>query len=233
MPRIAAKPGVNDHSALDRPSGDKVALNVGLEPRMRGARFTVISSRRSPVHRFVVQQITKASPKANQPPPAEPRPSPQPGKAIVPSSWIAAPKLPGWLARVAGRKAADFPVSLPKAAAAGNTTSVAAHDINEYNWAGFFCPYFSASSFVDCRLGGHLACDGTAELRNGRRFHQCFCGGAGFISGAIETIGGNRHSVEAELGAAKPPASKSDGLTGKPAAIALPSPGKGGPPAKR
>jgi hypothetical protein len=50
------------------------------------------------------------------------------------------------------------------------------------------------------------------EMRNGRRFHQCFCGGAGFITGTIETIGSNRLAVEVDPGAAKPPTPKSEGL---------------------
>lgn len=69
----------------------------------------------------------------------------------------------------------------------------AQHDATEYNWASFFCPYCDASSFVHCS-GGHLVCDGTATLRNGRRFHQCYCGTAGFIEGTIKTIEADRHT---------------------------------------
>jgi hypothetical protein len=198
-----------------------------------GARFTVTATRRSPLDKFVIQEITKASSTANRPRSTEPAPSPQPtGKAVAPSSWLAAPKVGGWLARITGRNVA-VSAPLQKAAAPAETTPVATHDISEYNWAGFSCPYCLASNFVHCRSGGHLACDGTAELRDGRRFHKCFCGGAGFITGAIKTIDDNRHSVEAELGAAKPPTTKNEGLRGEPAAIALPSPRRGGPLAKR
>jgi hypothetical protein len=198
-----------------------------------GARSTVTSTRRSPRHEFVIQEIAKAS-AASRPRSTEPGPSPQPtGKAVAPSSWFAVPKVGGWLARVAGRKAAAIPSPLQKPTAPSKTIPAATHDISEYNWAGFSCPYCMASNFVHCRSGGHLSCDGTAELRDGRRFHKCFCGGAGFIGGTIETIDDNRHSVEAELGDAKPPAAKNEGLRGEPAAIALPSPRRGGPPAKQ
>jgi hypothetical protein len=198
-----------------------------------GARFTVISTRRSPLHRFVIEAVTKASSTADRPRSMEPSPSPQPsGKAVVPSYGLAGPKVGGWLARITGRNAA-VSAPLQKVAAPAKTTPVATHNISEYNWAGFSCPYCLASSFVHCRSGGHLSCDGTAELRDGRRFHRCFCGGAGFISGEIETIDDKRHSEEAELGAAQPPATKNEGLRGESVAIALPSPQRGGPPAKR
>jgi hypothetical protein len=200
-----------------------------------GARFTVISTRRSPLHKFVVQQITKAAPAAApRPRSADKSPSMQPlGSAVVPSSRIAAPKVYGWLARITGRSVAAIPAPLAKSTPQNNTIPVAAYDANEYNWAGFACPYCDSSGFVHCRAGGHLACEGTTELRNGRRFHQCFCGGAGFITGTIETIGSNRLAVEVAPSAAKPPTPKSDGLTGKPAALPLPSRGKGGPPARQ
>ncbi len=197
-----------------------------------GARFTVTSSRRSPLHPFVVQEITKASIPRKHSRSPEPKPSQQPaGKAVVPSSWIATSKVSGWLARAVGRNIA-IPSPLPKAVVPDEAKPVAAHDIKEHNWAGFSCPYCMASSFVQCGAGGHLACDGTVELRNGRRFHKCFCGGAGFITWTIEAIDGNRR-VEPKLGAEQPPVSKNDGLRGGRPAIALPSPRKGGPPAKR
>jgi hypothetical protein len=196
----------------------------------------VISTRWSPLHKFVIQQIAKAAPvAAPRPRSAEEGPSLQPlGRAVVPSSRIVAPKVYAWLARITGRSDAANPAPpLAKPTEHSNTTPVATHDANENNWAGFACPYCSSAAFVHCRAGGHLACDGTAELRNGRRFHQCFCGGAGFITGTIETIGSNRLAVEVDPGTAQPTTPKSEGLTGKPAALALPSRGKGGPPAKR
>jgi hypothetical protein len=63
------------------------------------------------------------------------------------------------------------------------------------------------------------------ELRNGRRFHQCFCGDAGFIDGLIKTFEGKRRSVGADLNA-KAPTPKGQEITG------LPPPTKGTLPAK-
>jgi hypothetical protein len=148
---------------------------------------------------------------------------------------LAAPRSGGWLSRLTGRK----PVSSPSAPPSGvpderqgdTTPPVAAHSIDEYNWSGFSCPYCNASSFVACS-GGHLACDGTAKVRDGRRFRQCFCGQAGFISGTIKTIESRRLSVEADVGSrsegpepTKPATSRSD--------VALLGPTQSSPPAKR
>lgn len=96
------------------------------------------------------------------------------------------------------------PTAASKDQVTGATVSAATHNADEYNWSGFSCPYCNASSFVSCS-GGHLACDGSAELRNGRRFHQCFCGHAGFITGAMKTLESKRLSVEREVVSAKPP----------------------------
>jgi hypothetical protein len=122
------------------------------------------------------------------------------------------------------------------------TAPVATYNIGEYNWSGFSCPYCSASSFVACPgQGGHLACDGTAELRNGRRFHQCFCGEAGFISSTpMKTLESKRLSVEADVGSpnqpvaehTNQPVAEHKGQSG-PTDIALPPPTRGQPPAKR
>jgi hypothetical protein len=68
------------------------------------------------------------------------------------------------------------------------------YDATEYNWASFFCPYCNASNFIKCGAG-HLVCDSTVEMRNGRRFHQCFCGSAGFIEGTIKTIEAEQATV--------------------------------------
>jgi hypothetical protein len=108
----------------------------------------------------------------------------------------------------------------------------ATHNIDEYNWSGFSCPYCSAPSFVAC-AGSHLACDGTAELRNGRRFHQCFCGQAGFISSTpMKTLESKRISVKAEVSSPTQPVAERKGQSGS-ADIALPPPTRGQPPAKR
>lgn len=70
--------------------------------------------------------------------------------------------------------------------------------------AGFSCPYCNASSFVSCS-GGHLYCDGTTQLRNGRRFHQSFCGNAAFISDTpMKTFESKRLSVDRDEVSPKP-----------------------------
>jgi hypothetical protein len=170
-----------------------------------GARFNVISSRRSPLHKFVIQKITNAADGARRPAEAEPFSSSQrPGAAPAPLS----PKVGGWLARIMGRKPEG--ASSTKAAIALNdqptvtTDAAATHDANEYNWTGFSCPYCSASSFVSGACG-HLTCNGTNELRNGHYFHQCFCGHAGFISGTIKSFKGTWLSAEREVDSTKGP----------------------------
>lgn len=200
-----------------------------------GARFNVVSFRRSPLHKFVIQKITK-------PTPNEASPSSEKPVAVVPQSAIegirplpvAAPRTGGWLSRLTGRKAvatASVQASVaPQNRPADRTMSpVTQHSIDEYNWTGFSCPYCSASSFVSCS-GGHLACDGTAKLRNGRRFHQCFCGQASFISGTIRTIENRRLSVEADKYQRTQVTVEAQGDRPD---IALPAPTHGRSPAKR
>jgi hypothetical protein len=121
---------------------------------------------------------------------------------------------------------------VPKDHATGATISAATHNADEYNWSGFSCPYCNASSFVSCS-GGHLTCDGGAELRNGRRFHQCFCGHAGFITGTLKTLESKRLSVEREAGPPKPPYPEREQQNSSPADMALPPPITPGIPAKR
>jgi hypothetical protein len=202
-----------------------------------GARFNVISSRRSPLHKFVVQEIKKVrsaatgAPKAERPSSLQ-RSSPETTTPALPSS---VPTIRGWLARITGRKGDVIP-SIPTAAepedqSFGVVTPVASHDAHEYNWSGFSCPYCSASSFVSC-TGGHLACDGTTELRDGRPFHQCFCGQAGFIGPPMKTLESKRLSVEAEVGSPSPPDEASPRSGSKPPDMALPPPTMR-PPAKR
>jgi hypothetical protein len=201
-----------------------------------GARFNVISSRRSPLHNFVIQEIKKAGPTATRSPPVEQPSSLQPPslEAIKPPLPPPAPRVGGWLARFVGRKTDVIPpipqIAVPKDRASGAVASAATHDANEYNWSGFSCPYCGASSFVSCR-GGHLACDGTAELRNGGRFHQCFCGNAGIISGRIQSLESTRLSVEAERGSPSPPEAKRRQPSSKRPDTALPPPMRH--PAKR
>jgi hypothetical protein len=101
-----------------------------------GARFNVISPRKSPLHKFAVQQIERAQPGTKSPLMTESnssskRPARNPSKAG------------GRLARIAGRKTDVIP-SVPPAdlredQTVSATTAVAMHDANEYNWSGFCC----------------------------------------------------------------------------------------------
>ena len=200
-----------------------------------GARFNVVSSRRSPLHKFVIQKITKPVPEARRPADAEsPSVAEQPTlEAAAPSLTLAAPRAGGWLSRLTGRKAVSSPSVPPCGASedrqADATPPVTEHSIDEYNWDGFSCPYCSASNFVSCS-GGHLACDGTAKLRDGRRFHQCFCGQAGFISGTIKTVENRRLSVQADVASSSQAVAKTQSITPE---IALPASTHGRSPAKR
>jgi hypothetical protein len=150
-----------------------------------GARFNVMSSRRSPFHKFVIQRIERAG-----------------GRDTG-----GAPSMP--------------PADTPKDQV--RTTKVATHNADEYNWSGFSCPYCNASSFVHGGCG-HLACDGTVELRNEERFHQCFCGHAGFIIGTIKNFESNWLSAQAELGSTSLPDADRQPSTSKAADVALPPP---------
>jgi hypothetical protein len=193
-----------------------------------GARFNVISTRRSPLHKFVVQKINKATHGASSAAEREPLSSSQELalKAGAPDVRLAAPTRGGWLARVVSRKsevASATPASPAlKCEATGTTIPVVTHNADEYNWSGFSCPYCGASSFVSGACG-HLACDGTAELRNGCHFHQCFCGHAGFISGTIKAFEGKRLSVEREMGSAQQPIAESQQQNSRSVGVAPPS----------
>lgn len=80
--------------------------DVEFRCSMSGAQFNVVLSRRSPLHRFVVQKINKATQGASSHPEAEPlSTSPRPElKAAAPPLPLAAPRAGGWLARTLGRK---------------------------------------------------------------------------------------------------------------------------------
>jgi hypothetical protein len=54
---------------------------------------------------------------------------------------------------------------------------------------------------------GHLVCDSTVEMRNGRRFHRCFCGNAGFIEGTIKSYEATRQTLEQTNGVGAKPTS--------------------------
>jgi transcription elongation factor Elf1 len=218
---------------------DTIELSdVEFRCSMSGARFNVISSRRSPLHKLVIQKINKATSGASRP--AEPHPlssSQLPSlNAGAPPVPLIAPTVGGWLARIVGRKSELVP-STPSAAVPTDqttraTVSGATHNADEYNWTGFSCPYCNASSFVSCS-GGHLSCDGTAEVRNGRRFHQCFCGNAAFISDTpMKTLESKRLSVDREEVSPKPPMPDPQQQNSKSADVTLLPPTRG-TPAKR
>jgi hypothetical protein len=201
-----------------------------------GARFVVISSRRSPLHPFVIKEIAKPAPRRTDPS-VEPHPTVpliHTQNEATPSVSLTAPKVGGWLARIAGRKVNTARAISPDPAAtyaqesADSTLPITTHGAGEYNWSGFSCPYCSASSFVSCS-GGHLVCDGGTELRVGRRFHQCFCGHAGYIEGTIKTFDAHHHSIVSEIKSTKRPSPEGTEVGGNLAATALPLPKKRNP----
>jgi hypothetical protein len=202
-----------------------------------GAKFNVISSRRSPLHKFTVQKVEKALHKATSPLEAgSPRLSTQPEPRNAPAALpLAASGVVGWLARIVGRKTEIVPSKpiseVPTAQRTTAAIAATANDADEYNWSGFFCPYCNASSFVSCG-GGHLACDGTIQVRKDGRFHQCFCGRAGFISGMIKTFENERLSMAAEVDRPNMPPAVPERQSSKPVDTALPAPTHG-LPAKR
>ncbi len=175
-----------------------------------GARFIVQLSRRSPTHKFVIQGITNAPSR----PSGETRSNAATAqeKAVltdsVPVPQLAKSKSGRWLAILFGKSSpavAPIPRSSDLAGPTAPARTALRHDASEYNWSSFICPYCNASSFVRCS-GGHLACDGPVEMRSGRRFHQCYCGNAGFIEGTIRSIEAKQHAFEAAIVASTNPA---------------------------
>ena len=78
-----------------------------------GARFNVISSRRSPLHKFVIQAINKATPKATHAPQTEPSSSAlQLAAKATPALPGAGPKIGGWLVGIIRGKTANLPASV-------------------------------------------------------------------------------------------------------------------------
>ena len=162
-----------------------------------GAHFIVQFSRRSPLHRFVIQGLKQAPPRQTQ---ASVNPAPITSDERLISGVDAAPRLPrpkstSLLARLFGKSAEVVSANTPPAPATSSVPDTAgqklptpsSHDASDYNWASFFCPYCQASGVIRCS-GGHFTCDGTAELRNGQRFFRCFCGNAGLIAGQFKTV---------------------------------------------
>lgn len=167
-----------------------------------GARFIVQLTRRSPLHKFAVQGIKNAPPRSGQPLKEERTEPSKLTEAIenrdAPVDRLSGPKPGRWLARLFGKNsvpATSSSVSVGGRVPATPPSKPLRYDAGEYNWASFFCPYCNASNFIKCGVG-HLVCDSTVEIRNGRRFHQCFCGNAGFIEGTIKTIEANQHTFE-------------------------------------
>jgi hypothetical protein len=175
-----------------------------------GARFNVISSRRSPLHKFVIQAINEAAPKATHAPQSElPSATPQLAVKDTPALPGRGTKIGGWLADLLGGKAVDL--SAPKKSesegkdqSSNVKTTATSYAADEYNWSGFVCPYCNSTNFVSCQ-GGHLACQGTVQNRDSGLFHQCFCGHAGFITGTIKTLESKRLSVEANVSSSDAP----------------------------
>jgi hypothetical protein len=159
-------------------------------------------SRRSPGHKFVIQGIKDAPLQPRKA--AEPKRGPDsnaPSGASVSTPHLPPVKSRNWLEKLF-TKPTWVPDSRSSAADTSDsmvhsTAGAVHHDATEFNWASFFCPYCKASSFIQCS-GGHLACDGTVQIRDGRRFHQCYCGSAGFIEGSIKTIEAEQHTFRVE-----------------------------------
>jgi len=140
------------------------------------------------------------------------------GSIVAPPLRLRGLSLAGWLTRIT--KSKDSAVrSAPSPASMRETFSAAipvtTHNASDYNWSGFSCPYCNASGLVRCGAG-HLTCDGTIELKKGRRFHQCFCGAAGFITGVIETFENKRSSVEGKRDGTKSATANSQAINGSP-----------------
>ena len=175
-----------------------------------GARFIVQLTRRSPLHKFAVQGIKNAPPRSGQPLKEERAEAPKSTEAIenrdAPLDRLSGLKPGRWLARVFGKTGPPATSSSASIAEPVTTSSsnLLRYDATEYNWASFFCPYCNASNFIKCGAG-HLVCDSTVEMRNGRRFHQCFCGNAGFIEGTIKSFEATQRTIEqTDVGSTKP-----------------------------
>ena len=200
-----------------------------------GARFVVQLSRRSPLHKFVIQGIKNAPPRPSE---ASRETVSASRRETLESSNISTPQLTGpksggWLARLFG-KAADSALSLRvhwpspiRRRPARHLLQSVTMPMNTTGLVSYAHTVTPLASF-DAE-DGHFACDGTVEIRSGRRFHQCFCGNAGFIEGTIKTIDANHSILQVERDAAKPPAQQSTEVTKTTAAINLLSPMKSKP----
>jgi hypothetical protein len=190
-----------------------------------GARFIVVLSRRSPLHQFVIQAIKHAPSRQPTPGAQEDAPASEAVGQVSSAHALPPARIIGWLARITGAKAPTTANSaVPQSASRSPAPSVpASYEAKHYNWSSFLCPYCDADSFVKC-TGGHLTCDGTAQVRHGKRFHECFCGKAGFISGAIEAFECNTMEIPIASDHMKPPSpQQGDEGDGKGSLVSLPS----------
>lgn len=203
-----------------------------------GARFVIQLTRRSPLHKFVIHSVkdapvTTGSPDQVGTTSTSAQANSQ--KAMIPSQrsdkpW---PSPSALLSSLFGKglevasPARDFENGLTEA---NNDASLypTSHDASEYNWSSFFCPYCNATNFVRCS-GGHFACDGTVQIRSGRRFHQCFCGSAGFIEGAIKSFDAKEATLNLDAVSPNPRRTETT-VTEQPSNTALPHPGKNNKP---
>jgi hypothetical protein len=183
---------------------ETIELNeVEFRCSQTGARFIVQLMRRSPLHKFVVQGIKNAPPRTSQSLEEDLSTPASKIEAIesqnAPLDRITGAKPGRWLARMFGMGGVptipDSVSIVEKVTSPVPAPNSLRFDANEYNWTSFFCPYCNASSFIKCGVG-HLVCDSTIEMRNGRRFHQCFCGNAGFIEGTIKIFEANQRTIE-------------------------------------
>jgi hypothetical protein len=200
-----------------------------------GARFIIQLARRSPLHKFVVQAVKNAPPQPRQrvKHSKEEHPGPASSTSALESqnaglARLGGPKPGRWLARVFGKigaPATSSPRGIGERVPATPASKSLSYDAGEYNWASFFCPYCKASNFIKCGAG-HLVCDGTVETRNGRRFHQCFCGNTGFVEGTIKSFEGTRRTFEQTDVVSTKPTSAASAVKNKPSVSALEPPAK-------
>ena len=132
--------------------------------------------------------------------------------AGAPPVPLAAPTVGGWLARIVGRKSElvlrrHLPPCQRIKRPARRFPAPRTMPMNTIG-LDFLVPIVTLPVLSRCS-GGHLSCDGTAEVRNGRRFHQCFCGNAAFISETpMKTLESTRLSVDRDEFSPKPPVSR-------------------------
>jgi predicted RNA-binding Zn-ribbon protein involved in translation (DUF1610 family) len=162
-----------------------------------GAHFSVILSRRSKQHPFVIEKIRRPMPAAESP---LGQSAPVTSKSMVdPES--ASMRLRGSLTRLLDRFVGS---SSPPAMSSGGSSSPVEsvspgdqHDAGDYNWSGFSCPYCGDVSFVRCS-GGHLVCQGPPRCAT--------------IVGSIAAFAAEQAISKAELRASMTGDSPSSGL---------------------